>query len=86
MWTNTKASNTSQLTPRNRDCDSLLTTVDWRTPGVDFPQLSTLSKSGSGGQMWTLLLFALSLISCAGGLVNFFSSWIIFVFEDFFLS
>ena len=72
MWT---ASNrdTSKLNPEKKDLfpktyESILTTLDWRGPGVGyFTQISMSSAVGKSGQMWALLLLALSLVSCAGG-------------------
>ena len=69
MWT---ASNrdTSEFNPEKKDLfqktyDSAL---DWRGPGVGyFTQISMSSAVGKSGQMWALLLLALSLLSCAGG-------------------
>jgi len=71
MWT---ASNrdTSELNPENQDpfqktYHSILTTLDWRGPGVGyFTQISMSSRVGKSGKMWALLLLALSLLSCAG--------------------
>ena len=72
MWT---ASNrdTSEFNPENQDSfqktyESKMTTPDQRGPGVGcFTQISMSSAVGKSGQMWALLLLALSLLSCAGG-------------------